>query len=62
MAIKTVAISLPEGLLGYIDGEARRKFQSRSEYIRELIRDEIERQHELEQFLKDTAAEQQKGL
>ena len=62
MASKTISISLPPGLIEYIDDEADRKFQSRSEFFKDMILDYIQDQKDLEAFITDMAAEeQQKG-
>ena len=57
MATKTISISIAPGLLEYIDQEAARKFQSRSEFFKDMILDYIQDQKDLEAFITDMAAE-----
>lgn len=57
MATKTLSISLPPGLIDYIDQEAARKFQSRSEFFKDMILDYMDQMKDLENFINDMAAE-----
>lgn len=62
MATKTISISLPPGLIEYIDDEAGRKFQSRSEFFKDMILDYMHQMRDLDEFITYMAAEeQQKG-
>lgn len=62
MATKTLSISLPPGLIEYIDQEAARKFQSRSEFFKDMILDYMDQMKDLDDYINYMAAEeQQKG-
>ena len=56
----TMNISLPEDLKSFIDGQVAGRYSTSSEYIRELIRDEQDRQ-KLRNLLLEGAASPLEG-
>lgn len=57
MATKTISISLPPELLVQIDYLAARRYQTRSEWIKNTVMWQVEDQLEQEEYFKEVAYE-----